>query len=604
MALASWTSGAFGTSNQYINYTITITLNSQNITSNTSNVTVSVIYYRTNTGYTTYGSGTVTCVINGTTYTASVDSSQKITNSGIILFSKTLNISHDSDGSKTLVVSASISHSRFSSSSNSYSHALNTIPRKSTMTVGNGTFGTSQTITVSRKSTSFTHTIELLCGKTVDVVCTKSTATTIKYAPPLKLTTQDVSNVNLQVTFRITTYNGNTNIGTNAYIVMLAVPSSIKPSCKVTVSDPTGYADKYGGYVKGKSKMKVNVIGTPSYECPITAYNSLANGSKYTSSSFTTGVVASTGTLTISSTVTDKRGRSDSASAAITSLAYSNPNVSKVSVNRCNEDGTNNQEGSYVKVTFDASVTGLNNKNSANYTLKYKKSSESSYSNTVPLSVYSNNYSILNGSYVFFADPDSSYNVMITATDDFTSDSRTVSVSTAFTLMHFSAGGTGIAIGKIVEQENLFDVGLPANFMNDITYSGALTKTSDIREKNPLGKLTEEEMQTILSGSEMHKFTYKSDISQIVNYGIYAQQLRDLLISSGLGHMAILRMELRNTDGETTTDLTTSEEEIKYTVDYMQYIPFLIAGWQYHERKIAELELRLLEMKGGDSDGG
>ena len=58
------TSSNFSTSNQYIKYRIIVTENSYSVANNTSNVTVSVRFYRTNTGYTTYGTGTVYCKIN------------------------------------------------------------------------------------------------------------------------------------------------------------------------------------------------------------------------------------------------------------------------------------------------------------------------------------------------------------------------------------------------------------------------------------------------------------------------------------------------------------------------------------------------------------
>ena len=100
------TSGNMSTSNQYVKYTISINQNSQNVSNNYSNVTVTVRFFRTNSGYTTYGSGTCYCKINGTTYSSTVSSSQKITDSGINLFSKTLDIYHNNDGTKTLTCSA------------------------------------------------------------------------------------------------------------------------------------------------------------------------------------------------------------------------------------------------------------------------------------------------------------------------------------------------------------------------------------------------------------------------------------------------------------------------------------------------------------------
>lgn len=123
-------SSALNTSNERVKYTIEIIQNSQSIANNTSNVTVKVRFYRTNTGYESYGTGTVYCKINGTQYSASVTPTQKITNSGIDLFAKTLDIQHGTDGAKTLTCSAWINiNAPLTSSEQSYSQVLTTIPR-------------------------------------------------------------------------------------------------------------------------------------------------------------------------------------------------------------------------------------------------------------------------------------------------------------------------------------------------------------------------------------------------------------------------------------------------------------------------------------------
>ena len=100
------TSSTFSTSNTHVKYNITVNQNSQNVSNNCSNVSVYVRFWRDNSGYTTYGSGTCYCKINGTTYSATVSPSQKITDSGINLFSKTLDIYHNNDGTKNLTCSA------------------------------------------------------------------------------------------------------------------------------------------------------------------------------------------------------------------------------------------------------------------------------------------------------------------------------------------------------------------------------------------------------------------------------------------------------------------------------------------------------------------
>ena len=140
-------SGNFTTSNERVLYNITVTESNISISGNTSDVTVSVKFWRTNTGYETYGTGTCYCQINGTTYTQAVTSSQKITNSGIVLFSKKVTIPHNSDGSKTIAVNAKINISGvLSSNYQGFNVALTKIvtapsaPTSFTITAGYGNY--------------------------------------------------------------------------------------------------------------------------------------------------------------------------------------------------------------------------------------------------------------------------------------------------------------------------------------------------------------------------------------------------------------------------------------------------------------------------------
>ena len=124
----------FSTSNQYIVYWIEAIINSQSIANNTSNVTVRVWIKRTNTGYTTWGSGTVYCTIDGKSYSGSITPDDKITSTPRKLFERTVTINHNTNGEKTLVMSARIQHSQFSSSSQSWNYTLPTIPRYAKIT--------------------------------------------------------------------------------------------------------------------------------------------------------------------------------------------------------------------------------------------------------------------------------------------------------------------------------------------------------------------------------------------------------------------------------------------------------------------------------------
>lgn len=128
-------SPTFGTSNQYIKYRIVVDESNTNISANTSQVTVYVQAWRTNTGYTTDGYGTCYCGINGSSYSNSwrYQDGHAITyNSYTELFRTTVTIPHNADGTKSIWVSASISHDTFSASDQGFTVTLGTIPRYAT----------------------------------------------------------------------------------------------------------------------------------------------------------------------------------------------------------------------------------------------------------------------------------------------------------------------------------------------------------------------------------------------------------------------------------------------------------------------------------------
>lgn len=461
-------------------------VSSQSVTNNTSTVTWTLKLVATSSGkISSSASKSWSVKVNGVSYsgTNTVGISN---NSTKTLASGTTVISHNSDGTKSFDYSFSqqfsitFSGSTIGTISGSGSGTLNTIPRKSTLAASNGTLGTAQTLTVTRQSSSFTHTITYKCGSASGTVCTKSSTTSISWTPPLTLASQNTTGTSVSITFTITTYNGNTSIGSNTKTISCSIPASVKPSCAISVTDPTGHADTYGAYIKGVSKFNVVVTPTTSYGSAIASYKTAANGSTYTAASFTTGVLKSSGTLTVSATVTDKRGRSGSASNSLTVLDYSAPTISKLTVKRCDEDGTENNQGEYVLVKFSGTVTALNSKNSATYTLEYKKTSDTEYT-TVALTDYNNNYSVTDGTYIFAADGGSSYNVRLILTDNFGSDPKSTSASTAFTLLHWLASGLGMAIGKIAELEGVLDIGFKTKFTGGIQ-NEVLEKITDLND--------------------------------------------------------------------------------------------------------------------------
>ena len=375
----------------------------------------------------------------------------------------TKTITHNSNGSRSFTIT--LGAAVYGTSVNckgSGTFALNTIGRASALNVSGGTLGVAQTITADRKVSSFTHTLTWECGSYSGTIATKSTATSWSFTPPLELANTATQLFPAGVYFKLTTYNGSTVVGTSDQTVVMKIPTSIKPTCTVNITDPTGYSATYGGYVQNKSKMKITVTATPAYGSPITGYSIIANGNTYSDNPATTNVITTSGSNTITGKATDKRNRTGSATTTINVLAYSSPKIT-FTMHRCDQDGTENMTGSYCKVSYKAVITSLSNKNSKSIKLRYKKTSDTQYtSRTINMSAYTQE-----GSEIFSAEDGSSYNVQMQAIDSFETSTTTAELSTGFSIMHIPASGKGLAIGKI-SQADEFEVGMDARF-----YSGA-----------------------------------------------------------------------------------------------------------------------------------
>lgn len=382
----------------------------------------------------------------------------------------TITVSHDTNGNKSFDISiqAAVYVSSISCSG-SKSFTLDQILRKSTLAASNGTLGTSQKLTVTKQSSSFTHTITYTCGNATGTICTKSSATSIDWTPPLNLAAQNTTGEKVSITLKIETFNGSTSLGSNTKTISCDIPSSVIPSVSFTLADAMGYSGTYGGYVQGISKFKIAVTASGNQGSTIKSYKVVADGKTYADASITTDVINGSGTLTIQVTVTDSRGRTNTATKTATVLAYAVPKISDISTVRCNSDGTPNSTGAYLKIIFSAAITSLNSKNTATYVLKYKKASDSTCT-TVTLTSFTGNYSVTNGTYIFAADTASSYDVTLTATDAFNSSSRSTTGNSSSKLFSFLAKGMGFAFGKVAELTGYLDVAFKTMFRDHVYF--------------------------------------------------------------------------------------------------------------------------------------
>ena len=448
----------------------------QSIENNTSTITCTHKLI-CGAGYDLYiGTRSNTITVDGVTTTWTSPKISTGGNTTLTLGTTTHTVAHDSQGAKTVSmtavfnVQATINGSYRAKWETSTTVALDTIPRKSTISASSGTLGTAQTLTVSRKYSGFTHTVTYKCGSASGTICEKSSSTSLTWTPPLDLARQNTTGASVSIVLTITTYNGSTSIGSNTTTFTCAIPASVEPSLSVSVTDVSGCFDKYGKYVQGKSSLRVVLSAAGELGSTIKSYTTHVDGSTYTAAEFTTAALkAVVGSVSVNASVTDSRGRVAVVNQDLTVLRYSTPMITALAVHRCDADGTENGQGEYVEVTFSGSVTPLDDKNSAAYTLRYKKTTATEWTET-PLGDYAGQYTVARASVIFLADTGSSYDVAVVAADDLGASTLATVVSTGFTLMHWGADGTSMGFGKVAEIPNLLDFGLPTRFRSGVTF--------------------------------------------------------------------------------------------------------------------------------------
>lgn len=437
------------------------TVGSQSVANNTSSVTAKVQLVSTGASYTINSSASKSgsLTINGTKYTfnftASLSGNQTKT-----LFTKTVTVAHNADGTKTCAFSATcginvtLSGTYYGNVTASGNGTFNTIARASTIssvTASVSVNGTNAvTVNITRAASTFTHTVVFSFGSYSKT--TTGVGTSTSYAIPTSWLNAIPNATSGTAKVTVTTYSGSTKIGSAvSKNFTLTVPSSVVPSvASVGLSEAvSGLADKFGGYVQNKSKLAVSVTGKGIYSSTIKAYKVVIQGASYTKASFTSNVLTKSGTSTVTITVTDSRGRSASATRSITVLAYTAPKIISFQGFRCLPDGTENYEGTYIKAAVNFSISAVGDKNSKAYTIEYKLSSATTWTALTSGSVYALNQSIVSASGVFSTD--NSFDIRLSVTDFFGTVRSTFEIPTAFTLLDFNANGKAVAFGKVSE---------------------------------------------------------------------------------------------------------------------------------------------------------
>lgn len=474
------------------------TVDSQSVANNTSTVTAKVQLVSTGSSYTINSSASKSgsLTINGTKYTFSFTASLS-GNQTKTLFTKTVTVSHAANGTKTCSFSATcginvtLSGTYYGNVTASGSGVFNTIARASTIssvTSSVSVNGTNAvTVNITRAASNFTHTVVFKFGSYSKT--TTGVGTSTSYAIPTSWLNAIPSATSGTATVTVTTYSGNTKIGSAvSKNFTLTVPSTVVPTISaVSLTEAvSGIAAQFGGYVQSKSKIAVKITAAGVYSSTIKAYKTTIQGANFTPASFTSGFLTKSGTSTVTITVTDSRGRTASATRSITVIAYAVPKITSFQGFRCLADGTENYDGTHLNAAVNFSISPVSDKNTASYILEYRLKNTETWSSLTSGAVYALKNNIISES--GFMSVDSSYDIRLSVTDFFTTVRSTFEIPTAFTLLDFNSSGKCLSFGKVSELEEGMEIDLDMSIYRNI-FMGGPKRTDD--EKNMYFQTTE-----------------------------------------------------------------------------------------------------------------
>lgn len=188
-------------------------------------------------------------------------------------------VTHGTDGKKTMSFSVSTPDASWISPSYGPTAMsmtgkweLTPIPRASIITATNANIGSATTISISRASSSFTHTISYVFGKKSGFIATKTAKTSISWEMPVTEFYQQIPNAKYgTVTLTCLTYSGATKIGETTTTFRATAPEA---QCKPSVSGTVATTDALSKTLTGGTTKLIRYVSTARATITATAKNS------------------------------------------------------------------------------------------------------------------------------------------------------------------------------------------------------------------------------------------------------------------------------------------------------------------------------------------
>ena len=377
------------TNNSQWTFKLEVTEGNDDITTNTSPVTVTMYLGRASSQSYVGGNWTGNITIDGSSYDLSGNIPYPTYINGgewyeVASYSKT--VKHNNDGSKNVSVSASMSSSYFTPSYSSASGtvSLTTIPRASGVACSSPYIGDNAIISIDKKSSSFTNTLTYKIGTLTGTIATKTSNTTVQFQTSSiadSIYALIPNGTETSGTIYCTTYNGSTQIGDtqSTSFNLYAKESVCKPSVTATIVDTnTDVTDITGSntkFIKYISKPKVTINATAKKSSSIKKYYVSLNDGQTSSTKETP--FSTIGSNKVNVSATDSRNYAGYNDYTLDMIDYIKLHINTISITR--PEGTSNEailncNGAYYNGSFSDTVT-----NTLSGSFKYRKSGETDW---------------------------------------------------------------------------------------------------------------------------------------------------------------------------------------------------------------------------------
>lgn len=456
-------SGSFTgtTGNKYIKARVEWS-STPDIQGNRSTVTAT-LYYSKSSSSTAATTGPLECklTINGSAKSFARRITLEPNNAWVLIGSHTVTVDHTPDGSKSVTISATggISGLTFSSTNCSATVILDKIPRASipAFTAAEFNIGGSMGIVLYPAESSFRHTVTYSWGASKSGTIGTSIADRVDWTIPDDFA-NDIPNGTqgtLYITAETFTADG-LSLGKVTRTTPCNVQTNVVPTIdKITVTDTgANVPTDWGVFVRGKSKLHVNVAASGRYGSRIVAYAIKALGVTITSNDADVGVIANSGSVSVEVTVTDSRGRTATQSTSVSVEDHFEPMIESFSLERANNLGTPIDNGTYAKIPLKVSAASINGNNVATAKIYHMRSDATSWTLARTINVaYTFDDIVMIANML----PSRSYMIKVEVSDKFTTTTAESTLNAEGAVMGWLPGGIGISFGKAAEEDYTAD---------------------------------------------------------------------------------------------------------------------------------------------------